>query len=291
MLLKYILLAITTLSSIACSRSSNYFDDNAANQIRNSIVDREWILTQYGNSDGTEIDFLEARDFNFSIRFSSGSETISGINVCNNYSGTFSLEESTLSVYNIEMDGTACEKATDQPTSLVNRVLFTTGNPPILSVLNNRLVASSGNNERVFFTDKATLGLTFLQGGDLASLGHITFPEPRYRFFQNQQQFRELYEGLQQYHQTTSGLPQINFDETTVLFVAHEIVSSGGYTIEIVSIEKIENRLIVGVQKYAPGGNCAVTTAFTGPYLIYTVDGIFDQIEFFEKPIISQLCS
>lgn len=299
MSIKRVIIVAIVLSITACSSSSSTIKSNTTttDDSEASLVNRDWVLVQFEGSDGTANSITNEFDFEFSIRFSLVEEpdgdirrAVSGVNVCNTYSGEFSLEQSTLLLSNVAEDDRACERAAESPASLFARVLFTTESAPMFSVDNNLLEISSGSNERLIFTDNAVVDLTEVRSGDLASLGNNIFSKPRYQLFRDQQELNEFYGSLVQCPCTIEGPPQPNFDESTILFVAHEIVGSGGHSIEIVSSRIETNRLVIEIQKQAPGENCIVTDAPTGPYMFYSVVGVYENIDFVEKPTLNAPC-
>lgn len=60
-------------------------------------------------------------------------------------------------------------------------------------------------------------------------------------------------------------VPNINFEEQTLLMVAGGATSSGGYYIVITSATRFPDRIVVEAVLRAPGKNCIVTQAFTNP--------------------------
>lgn len=129
--------------------------------------------------------------------------------------------------------------------------------------------------------------------GDLAFTEDLSFNEPRFQVLRSHQELHELYDRALtpdcpecEYEP----LPFIDWSVSTVVLVAHEIVSSGGYSIAIDAVTRDNNRLTIDVVKTSPGDNCAVSAAFTGPYQLYKFQGIFENIDFVELTVQSPAC-
>lgn len=65
----------------------------------------------------------------------------------------------------------------------------------------------------------------------------------------------------------TSEQPKtINFAQASILLIDMGSRNSGGYGIEVSSIEENSDHLLVTIELAIPGESCAVTLAFTNPY-------------------------
>lgn len=136
--------------------------------------------------------------------------------------------------------------------------------------------------------DGEPVGFSVLRTGSLAG-GDLTFTQPLNQVFRDSQALSTFYSELIEttcIGCTLSPLPTVNFDDSIVIFVAHEIVSSGGYSIEISGLKANQETLIVRVLKTSPGSHCAVDAAFTGPYHFYVIDSNFGSVEFLEESLI-----
>lgn len=80
----------------------------------------------------------------------------------------------------------------------------------------------------------------------------------------------------------------IDFSSTTALFVSMGERNSGGYSIEIESIIRVNNHLYVNVTDKSPGSNCATTAVLTQPYHLVVFDGsvTFSGISFTPNSVV-----
>lgn len=241
MFLKHTFVGALILSAVACSNSStNYSNAIVADGLEPVLIDRNWVLRHFEGDDGNKLALSDESTSEFTIRFSSAIDsggrirrTVGGVIVCNGYQGTYGLEASVLSLTDMIATEISCDGAEEQPAQMFERVLFNTNSTAVVFLERDRLEITSGTNEKLIFIDADSLQLKELGGGDLASQCISIFPEPRYQVIRNQQAFDELYGRLVKSPCRLEGPPQVNFAISTVLFVAHEIVSVGGYSIEV----------------------------------------------------------
>jgi len=299
MMIKNTLICSLILLLAACSNSSNIIStSDGADSLETALVNRNWTLNQFQGSDEILQAFTGQSTSQFTIRFSTATESngestgiVDGVIVCNSYQGEYSIDKSMLSLSNVFATEIACENAEVPPAALFEGVLFGTSNTSVILLDENQLEITSGANEKLIFTDGDSLGLAQLDGGDLASQCNSTFSEPRFQTIRDQQTLNNLYLNLYQSPCTPEDAPQINFENTTVVFIAHELASSGGFSIEISNARLDAGRLVIDVQKNAPGDNCAVTTALTAPYRIYSIAGLYQNVDFNELATLSPPCN
>lgn len=85
-------------------------------------------------------------------------------------------------------------------------------------------------------------------------------------------------------------LEAVDFSTSTVVFVAHEIVGSGGYSIHIDDVYQAGAGFIVDVVKTNPGDSCIATDAFTAPYKLYKLTGNVGNIDVVERVAQDRAC-
>lgn len=74
--------------------------------------------------------------------------------------------------------------------------------------------------------------------------------------------------------------PEVDFSKNIVLAASLGCKPSGGYKVEIESIEETPLELIVNVMATEPGGHCAVTAAFTDPTIHVLIPQTAKRISF-----------
>ena len=143
-------------------------------------------------------------------------------------------------------------------------------------------------------TNSTNIGFLELVSGDLAFTQDLTFNQPRFQVISNQEQLNTLYfEALTDSSCEGCNFPSpplVDFNNNTVVLVAHEIVPSGGYSIAIDNVALDNDQVSIDLVKTAPGDGCAVTAAFTGPYKLYQLNGLFSRIDFIERSVQGAVC-
>ena len=128
--------------------------------------------------------------------------------------------------------------------------------------------------------------------GDLAFTEDLTFREPRFQVVRTNENLNNLYFRALVYPCEAcdrAGL-YVDFSLYTVVLVAHEIVGSGGYDINIESVVQENNRIRANVVKTYPGENCATDSALTGPFKLYQIVDIHDVVDFYEESLQDPPC-
>ncbi|MEE9322739.1 MAG: hypothetical protein V3U76_20015 [Granulosicoccus sp.] len=130
--------------------------------IADAIQDKIWRLIAVQEDTGNLTPVFQESDFEFTIRLSSSTispgadvsqpvTSVGGVNVCNNYAGGYSLESNILNLIAVSEEDSSCERAGELPAIIFTSVLFSSDKPPILSVENDELTMTSGNNEALVF--------------------------------------------------------------------------------------------------------------------------------------------
>ena len=302
MLSKHTALCTVLVLIAGCSTSSpnNELSATASNDLKTRLASTEWTLSQYESDDGIRITFDRELGARFTINFTtvpdSGSNAdgkVSGVIVCNGYSGDYSLEQEVLSTTQTFATEIACELSEEPPAALFERVLFSQNNASVVSFVDGNLELTSGSNETLIFTDALSVEFSLLVSGDLAFTQDLTFDQPRFQVIQSNEELNALYSGslVDPSCESCGIVPlTVDFSVNTVVLVAHEIVGSGGYGFDIESIRLDNENPIVNIVKTTPGNNCAVTTAFTGPYALYVLTGNYDDAEFIERTVQNAAC-
>jgi len=259
------------------------------------LVNRTWTLTHYEYDDGIRLAVPSEQAGFFTVRLDSGTQPdgsnpqrIEGTIVCNRYSGAYVLEENVLQLSSIFATEAFCDGLLVAPAPLFDRFLSSQSGI-MVSLENDQLVLTTGANERLVFSTDQNIGFRQIYSGDLAFTEDLTFNEPLYQVLRSQEQLNELY-----YKSLLppcpscepEPVPTVDFNVATVVFVAHEIVGSGGYNISVTNVVPAEMGIHVEVLKTSPGNNCAVNDAFTGPYRLYQIDGVFDEVAFVERTAV-----
>lgn len=113
---------------------------------------------------GNQIPVFQEIDFEFTIRLNStfvapGGDvmqevmSVDGVNVCNFYSGGYTLEDGLLTLISVSEDDQDCDRASELTARIFKSVLFSFGIPSMLSIdtQSDVLTIVSGTNETLFF--------------------------------------------------------------------------------------------------------------------------------------------
>lgn len=297
------LLAVFLLS--ACSSENTPQTPVGDNQIiiselQKALTTHVWTLTHTETDDGQTTQLNDESGVALTLQLANRiasdgtvTQTIVGRFNCNGYSGYYTLEDKILTLSNLIATEIACEAAEVSPSQLIERIFFKENATFMLSLHVDKLELLSGSNVKLIFVNEPSIEFDELVTGDLAFTANLTFDQPRFQVIKSNEQLNELYFGsLTESSCNTCGYEplHVNFNEYTVVLIAHEIVSSGGYSIFIESVMERNNRLSINVVKTTPGSNCAVSTAFTGPYILYRLKGIYDDIDFIERTVQNPNC-
>ncbi len=265
------------------------------------LVNKTWVLTHYQHNDGLKLEVAAQRSGQFTVQLvladqpdGSNLQSVKGKVDCNGYSGYYVFEQDILRLFNTTASEAACDGALEPPTPLFERFIFGLDGGTMVSLENAQLVLTTGANERLYFSTDQSVEYAQIKSGDLAFTEDLTFNQPRLQVLRSQAQLNELY-----YNYLVPPCPAceqepapvVDFSAAIVVFVAHEIVSSGGYDIAVTSVEVSNAGLQVNVLKRSPGDNCGVDDAFTGPYRMYQINGTFEEVNFMESSVQSPACS
>lgn len=80
----------------------------------------------------------------------------------------------------------------------------------------------------------------------------------------------------------------IDFSDTTILFVSFGEKNTGGYTIEIESIVDVGGRIHVQVVRMSPGPGCMVTQAFTHPFSLVATEKFTKDVVFLFSDVVRE---
>lgn len=175
MQIKNTALSAVILLAAGCSTSSpnNELSATASNDLKTRLASTEWTLSQYENNDGNRIAFNRELGARFTINFTTASDSgsnadgeVSGVIVCNGYSGDYSLEQDVLSTTQTFATEIACELSEEPPAALFERVLFSQNNASVVSFVDGNLELTSGSNETLIFTDALSVEFSLLVSGD-----------------------------------------------------------------------------------------------------------------------------
>jgi len=296
----YLLSAFLLLS--ACSNSSvpvaTTTGDVTNSEI--SIDEHVWTLSEFQTSDGGVFSHSNQDEFVFNLQFQTSERSaggmqgrIIGFNACNAFSGDFTLEENRLTVFDVAQDGAFCERFQENPAGLFQQLLSNDDSRTTLFQVENQLEVLTDNNEKLVFTVQDTVAFSELRNGDLAFTEDLTFDQPRFQLLRSQASLNDLY--VNALTQSCSGclqplLEEIDFETRSVILVAHEIVISGGFDVFINSASRSEDHVTVEVIKTSPGEACPVDDAFTGPFRLYILDGVFNTLNIIERNLPNEPC-
>ena len=154
------------LTAFAVGCSSNDDDTPSENMVGtvDTVLDRTWLLTTVQDSSGNQTQVVQEAGFEFTIRLSSsfvepGGDvmqevmSVGGINVCNFYSGGYTLDNGLLTLISVSEDTGSCGRTSELPATLFSTVLFTSGGSSMLAIDTDTdvLTISSGTNESLLF--------------------------------------------------------------------------------------------------------------------------------------------
>ncbi len=83
-------------------------------------------------------------------------------------------------------------------------------------------------------------------------------------------------------------VPDVDFNEKTVIAVIMGQKPSGGYSVGLKQIEVTEDRIEFMVNETIPGESCIVTEALTNPYQIIAIQKVNYEIKFLGNTIVSE---
>lgn len=172
----YALLLTTLFSVTGCSTSNESSIEENVGTTNDPMRDRTWTLTAVQDNTGNVTPVAQAADFEFTLRLSSqlvppggdvmqAIESVGGMNVCNHYSGGYTLENNVLSLVSVSEDARDCERAAEPAARQFGRVLFTSSHAAMISLENDRLVIASGDNEQLIFTQGKSVAFSEFHRG------------------------------------------------------------------------------------------------------------------------------
>jgi hypothetical protein len=108
-------------------------------------------------------------------------------------------------------------------------------------------------------------------------IGHnsgLTGEVPTVLKIDNQSAWTDLWDIHQGIVSPTNAPPSVDFDSQIIIAVFDKEQASGGFSIEIQTIEIDASGLVVEVVRTAPGPGCIVTQALTQPFHIVVADAV-----------------
>ena len=105
---------------------------------------------------------------------------------------------------------------------------------------------------------------------------HGFLTERSFDVIQDEASFAQLWEDLFSHRDEAPERPEINFDETYVVFASLGERPTGGYAVEVTEARHMpdQNRVMVEVTERVPGEDCAAIQVLTFPYTVATVDAV-----------------
>lgn len=93
---------------------------------------------------------------------------------------------------------------------------------------------------------------------------------------QDEGAFADLWEDLFSHRDTVPERPEIDFDETYVVFASLGQRPTGGYAIEVTNARYMpdQNEVMVEVTERVPSDDCSAIQALTFPYTVAAVDAV-----------------
>jgi len=100
--------------------------------------------------------------------------------------------------------------------------------------------------------------------------------ERSFNVIEDEATFAELWENLYSHRDQVPERPEVNFDETYVVFAALGQRPTGGYSVQVTEARYMPdlNEVMIEVTERVPGENCVTTQALTFPFTVATVDAI-----------------
>ncbi len=84
-------------------------------------------------------------------------------------------------------------------------------------------------------------------------------------------------------------LPDVDFEEKVVVMIMTETKSSGGYTINDISISKNQNATVISYKDVTPGDGCMTTQALTRPFVFLSTEKT-DKPMHFKRESVTEDC-
>lgn len=100
--------------------------------------------------------------------------------------------------------------------------------------------------------------------------------DERQMVIKDEQSFKDMWQHID----AVRGLPEIDFEDDMVIAVFMGEKPTGGYVIEIVSIEEYADSIVVNIKETVPGEDEMTTQALTYPYHVVSTDNTEKQVRF-----------
>ena len=138
---------------------------------------------------------------------------------------------------------------------------------------------------------KKEIETDLLRIGDWTRLGNELFYPARYQIFRDQKNLNEFHAALYNCDCEVEALPEIDFTESAVMFVAHPFSGGGSPTTTIESVTLQGNLLTVDVLNSEAGNGCPVDAAISGEFRYYAVKSLAPEVNFAARTVFGESCN
>ena len=263
-----------------------------------------WLLASRRTADGlvvpTEGDLSRiSLDFSPADEEEFGVAQITGSLECNGYSRDYELSDSMLEVGTAGVTDGECDGSTASPAAPFFVDMFLLGSRFAISTADGELTIDSDDGRRLtFIAENAQeferVPFEELATGDLVDVGNQVFDQPRFQVLRDQESLDSLYYGLPPCAGPCEPfpLPAVDFTNSIVVFVAHEIETFTGVGIEVADVRLTErsDAVTVAILRTEPGDGCDVDTASSGPFAFYEIKTRVEPVYFYERTEAGPAC-
>lgn len=276
--------------------SQNTLDNNTI-AAQPDLLGMEWTLETVRDSDGEYRPLpLEST---WSLTFNINGD-VHGLALCNQGSGSWQADDSTLSIVDWAEDGAFCESTARIPTATQTIVGRLYGGETVMPrIESNRLFVDTGDGAQLVFSGRATSEgeqtvsfetLVRAAGFSRAGNGDPVFgnlPTP-YVIYRDSDSLEADYARLPAEGTPSPALPSINF--TSSLVVGAYLPLDGQVSSDVVvrGARTTPNGLEIDVARFGPSVpdevsvNCAADDALTAPWTLVRIDSVVEPIDFSE---------
>lgn len=100
---------------------------------------------------------------------------------------------------------------------------------------------------------------------------HCNIEETQYSHIESKEVLESVFSKINSTREPGLSIPEIDFSESSVLFLAMGQRTTGGYTISVDRIVTEDNNWVVFVKKKGPGPTDFVTDVITTPYILVSI--------------------
>lgn len=114
---------------------------------------------------------------------------------------------------------------------------------------------------------------------------HGFMTERNFDVIRDEAEFATLWQNLYSHRDELPERPEVDFDETYVVFAALGERPTGGYTVQVTDARYMteQNEVMVEVTERTPAANCTVIQVLTFPFTLATVDAVAGAEYVFEE--------